>query len=126
MFDSVVYYIICVIHVPLSSSPHASKLNYACGSITGCLMPNNVEKPYLISGIAPPDIRRHVSYRVEKKTPETNAAHSRHCQVPETLDECFLSSVRPADFPTKFIRCTEWQAGRNWHHTTALSSWITV
>ena len=52
-------------------SPHASKLdpeqNDACRSITGCLGPTNVEKLYLFAGIAPPDIRRDVCARVEKK-----------------------------------------------------------
>ena len=27
--------------------------------------------------------------------------------------ECFLSSVRPADFPAKVIRCSEWQHRQN-------------
>ena len=52
-------------------SPHASKLdrelNNACRSITGCLRPTNVEELYLLAGIAPPDIRRDVSARVEIK-----------------------------------------------------------
>ena len=59
---------------------------------------------------APPDIRRDVCARVEKKTQETNAAHSLHGQVPaerRLKRECFLSSVRPADFPAKVIRCSE-------------------
>ena len=59
-------------------SPHASKLdpelNDACRSITGCLRPTNVEELYLLAGIAPPDIRRDVCARVEKKKQETNAS----------------------------------------------------
>ena len=59
-------------------SPHASKLdpelNDACRSITGCLRPTNVEELYLLAGIAPPDIRRDVCDRVEKKKQETNTA----------------------------------------------------
>ena len=53
-------------------SSHANKLNpvlnQACRSITGCLAlkPTNVEDLYLIAGIAPPDIRREVSARVER------------------------------------------------------------
>ena len=102
-------------------SPHASKLdpelNDACRSITGCLRPTNVEELYLLAGIAPPDIRRDVCARVEKKKQETNAAfHSLHGQVPaerRLKRECFLSSVRPADFPAKVIRCSEWQHRQN-------------
>ena len=67
-------------------SPHASKLDHelndTCRSITGCLRPTNVEELYLLAGIAPPDIRRDVCARVEKKKQETNAAHSLHGQVP--------------------------------------------
>ena len=36
-------------------------------AITGCLKANNVEYLYLLAGIAPPDIRRDVCARVEKK-----------------------------------------------------------
>ena len=58
------------------------ELNDASRSITGCLRPTNVEVLYLLAGIAPPDIRRDVCARVEKKKQETNAAHSLHGQVP--------------------------------------------
>ena len=93
-----------------------SELNDACRSITGCLRPTNVEELYLLAGIAPPDIRRYVCARVAKKKQETNAAHSLHGQVPaerRLKRECFLSSVRPADFPAKVIRCSEWQHRQN-------------
>ena len=43
-----------------------SELNIACRAITGCLKPTNVEELYLLSGIAPPSIRRDVCDRVEK------------------------------------------------------------
>ena len=65
---------------------------------------------------APPDIRRDVCARVEKKKQETNAAHSLHGQVPEEIRlkrECFLSSVRPAEFHAKVILCSEWQHRQN-------------
>ena len=114
-------------------SPHASKLdpelNDACRSITGCLRPTNVEELYLLAGIAPPDIRRDVCARVEKKKQETNAAHSLHGQVPaerRLKRECFISSVRPADFPAKVIRCCKWQHRENLAPHTALSTWMKV
>ena len=101
-------------------SPYVSKLDhelyYACISITGCLRPINVEELYLIAGIAPPDITRDVCAIVEMKKQETNAAHSLHGQVPaerRLKRECFLDSVRPADFPEKVIHCREWQHWQN-------------
>ena len=51
-------------------SVHAYKLDSALNSayraITGCLKPTNVEELYLLSGIAPPSIRRYVYARVER------------------------------------------------------------
>ena len=76
-------------------SPHAQKLNTelnsACRAVTGCLKPTNVESLYLLSGIAPPDIRRVVCARMEKTKQETNEAHSLYGQhhaeveIPELL-----------------------------------------
>ena len=101
-------------------SPHTSKLdpemNDACRSITGCLRPTNVEELYLLAGNAPPDIRRYVCARVEKKKQETNATHSLNGQVSverRLKRECFLGSVRPAYFHEKVIRCSEWQHRNN-------------
>ena len=101
-------------------SSHASKLdpelNNVCRSITVCLKPTNVEELYLLAGIALPDIRRDVCAGVEKKKQETNAARSLHGQVPaerRLKRECFLSSVRPADFPAQVIRYSEWQHRHN-------------
>ena len=52
-------------------SSHASKLdpelNDTCRSITGCLRPTNVAELYVLVGIAPPDIRRDVCARVERR-----------------------------------------------------------
>ena len=70
----------------------------------------NVEDLYLLAGIEPPDIRRDVCARVEKKQ-ESNVAHSLYGQTPTESRlksrSCFLSSVRPADFHPKVIRCNE-------------------
>ena len=43
-------------------------LNQACRSVTGCLEPANVEELYLLSGIAPPTIRRHMCKAVIIRT----------------------------------------------------------
>ena len=65
-----------------------SELNSACQAITGCLKPTNREELYLLSGIAPPSIRRDVCARVEKAKQETNEAHSLYGKDPnrETLE----------------------------------------
>ena len=93
-------------------SSHAQKLNpelnSACRSVTGCLKPTNVEDLYWLAGIAPPDIWRDVCVRVEK----TNEAHSLYGQNQTERRiksrNCFLRSVKPADFPPKMIRCSAW------------------
>ena len=55
----------------LVRSPDASKLDHelndACRSITGCLKQTNVEEICRLAGIAPPDIRRYVCARVERR-----------------------------------------------------------
>ena len=69
-------------------SPHARNLdpglNQACRSFTGCLNPTNVEDLYLLSGIAPPAIRRDVCARVERQKQSTRETHSLFGQIPAT------------------------------------------
>ena len=99
-----------------ASSAHARnldpKLNQACRSVTGCLKPTNVEDLYLLSGIAPPAIRRDVCARMERQKQTTRLTHSLFGQIPATRRlnsrHCFLSSVQPANFPGKVLRCSEW------------------
>ena len=83
------------------------ELNQACRSVTGCIKPTNVEDLYFISGIAPPAIRRDVCARVERQKQSTREIHSLFGQI--LSRHCFLSSVHPANFPAKVIRCSEWQ-----------------
>ena len=82
-------------------SLHAFKLdpelNDACKSIAGCLSPTNIEELYLFAGIAPPDIRRDVCDRVEKKKQETNTAHSLHGEVPAERHLKRNASLAPYD-----------------------------
>ena len=89
-----------------------SELNSACREITGCLKPTNVEELYLLSGIAPPSIRRVVCASVEKDKQETNEAHSFHGQITAERRlksrNCFLHSVKTANPPPKVLRCSEW------------------
>ena len=88
------------------------ELNSTCKAVTGCLKPTNVEDMYLLAGIAPPDIRRDVCARVEKTKQETNEAHSLYGQNPAERRiksrNCFLLSVKPADYPPTVIRCSAW------------------
>ena len=90
-------------------SSHAQKLNpelnSACIAVTECLKPTNVEDLYLLAGISPPDIQRDVCARVEKTKQETNESHSLYGLNPAERRlksrNCFLRSVKPADFPPK-------------------------
>ena len=56
--------------------------------------------------------RPDVCARVEKTKQETNEAHYLYGQNPaeRRLESrnCFLRSVKPADFPPKVIRCSAW------------------
>ena len=89
-----------------------SELNNTYRSITGCLKPTNVEELCLLSGIPPPGISRDVCTRVEKVKQETDEAHSMHGKIPGERRlisrNCFLHSVKPAKFPSKVIRYSEW------------------
>ena len=71
----------------------------------------------MLAGIAPPEIRRDVCARVERQKQESNAAHSLYGQKPAERRlmsrSCFLSSVRPAKFRPKVIRCSEWLKRQN-------------
>ena len=107
-------------------SPHASKLDPELND--GGLRPTNVEELYLFAGIAPPDIRRDVCARVEKKKQETNAAHSLHGQVPAERPlkrECFRSSDQQTSLQKSSAEVNG-NTGRFCHYTTALLTWIKV
>ena len=87
------------------------ELNQAFQSITGCLKPTNVEDLYMLSGISPPTIRRDGCARVERQKQSTRETYSLFGHIPATRclksRHCFLSSVQPANFPAKVIRCSE-------------------
>ncbi|KAJ8409277.1 hypothetical protein AAFF_G00234750 [Aldrovandia affinis] len=60
-------------------STHAKKLdpalNESCRCITGCLKPTNTNNLYILAGIAPPDIRRAVASRTERRRQTTDERH---------------------------------------------------
>ena len=88
-------------------SPHAQNLdpglNQVSRSVTGCLKPTNIEDLHLLSGIAPPAIRRDVCARVGRQKQSTRETHCLFGQIQSTKclksRHCFLSSVQPANFP---------------------------
>ena len=82
-----------------------SELTTACRAITGCLKPTNIEDLYLLAGIAPPDIRRDVCAREEKKKQESNVSHSLYGQ--NLTENCLKSISCPADFHPQVIRCNK-------------------
>ena len=63
-------------------SAHAKKidptLNSACRLITGCLKPTPVESLYILSGIAPPDIRRKAVSCRERELQMNDSRHPLH------------------------------------------------
>ena len=67
----------------------------------------------MLSGIAPPVIRRDVCARVERYKQSTRETHSLFGHIPATKclksRHCFLSSVQPTELPRKkVIRCNKW------------------
>ena len=84
-------------------SAHASKLdpslNSACRSITGCLKATKVDDLYILSGIAPPHIRRHIHSQKEKFKQENDPLHPLYNSKPATKRlrsrHSFLHSTEP-------------------------------
>ena len=83
-------------------TPLNPELNQACRAITGCLKPTNVENLYLLSGIAPPEIRRSVCARVKRTKQVERETHSLYWHAP-------ARSVQPVHFPAKVVRVKEWK-----------------
>ena len=63
-------------------SSHSKKLdptlNDSCRAITGCLKPTSVDSLHVLSGIAPPDIRRSVASRMERLRQSQDRRHPCH------------------------------------------------
>ena len=59
------------------------ELNQVCGAITGCLKTTYVDNVYLLTGIAPPEIRRSVWVRVERTKQVERETHSLLRHTPE-------------------------------------------
>ena len=89
------------------------ELNQACRAITGCLKPTNVENLYLLTGMAPPEIRRSVCAGVERTKQVERETHSLFGHTPARSSlksrRSFLTSVQPVHFPAKVVRVNEWK-----------------
>ena len=57
-------------------------INATCRLITGCLKPTPTDSLYILSGIAPPDIRRSAASSRERKRQTTDGRHPLFGQVP--------------------------------------------
>ena len=98
----------------LSNSSNASKidpiLNEACRVITGCLRPTPLEDIYVLSGIAPPNIRRtDAETKLHKLTEERNPLLKYKPPKPRInrktwLTHCVLSPEDPES-----VRLARWQ-----------------
>ena len=101
-----------------SRSVHAAKidpvLNDACRAITGCLKPTRVDDLYLLSGIAPPYIRRTVVSEKERNKQETDPLHPLFQQEPAVKRlksrKSFLHLVEPLQASPHNRRIALWSA----------------
>ena len=92
------------------------ELNDACRSITGCLRPTNVNKLYLLMGIAPPDIRRDVCARVKRrnrKQTQPTLYTARFQQRDAGRENISLALYDLLTSLQKVIRCREMQHRQN-------------
>ena len=107
-------------------SSHSKKLdpilNDSCRAISGCLKPTNVSSLYVLSGIAPPDIRRSVASSVERLRQSQDSRHPCYDIQPSQKRlksrKSFLHSVQPLTESPQVARCRLWEERRssNLHH----------
>ena len=98
-------------------STHAKKvdpaLNASCRLITGCLRPTTTDSTYILAGIAPPDVRRHVTSMRERQRQVEDERHPLFNQVPATnrlrSRRSFLNSVNPLSSSSKGTRISKWE-----------------
>ena len=98
-------------------SVHAHKLdsalNTACRQITGCLKPTPISNLYLLSGIAPPDIRRKVTSHVEKVKQVSDCRHPLHGHQSYSsrlkTRFAFITAVSPLVESAEDTRLTLWK-----------------
>ena len=88
-------------------------LNASCRLITGCLPPTPANNTYILAGIAPPDIRRHVASMRERQRQVEDERHPLFNQTPATnrLESrvSFLKCVDPLSTSPKCMRIATWK-----------------
>ena len=107
-------------------SSHSKKLdptlNDSCRAITGCLKPTSVDSLHVLSGIAPPDIRRPVASRMERLRQSQDRRHPCHDIEPAQKRlksrKSFLHTVQPLTESPHVARCRLWEerCSSNHHH----------
>ena len=94
-------------------------LNETCRLITGCIRPTATPDLYVLSGIAPPEIRRSVHSQNERSKQLTHQRHSLHHHQPEespTLSgNTFISTSQPLLCKPTEARVAKWQ--EQWEQT---------
>ena len=88
-------------------------LNETCCLITGCIRPTATPDLYVLSGIAPPEIRRSVHCQNERTKQLTDQRHSLHHHQPVKSRlhsrNSFVSTSQPLLCKPAEARVTKWQ-----------------
>ena len=88
-------------------------LNETCRLITGCIRPTATPDLYVLSGIAPPEIRRSVHCQNERTKQLTDQRHSLHHHQPVKSRlhsrNSFVSTSQPLLCNPAEARVTKWQ-----------------
>ena len=94
-------------------------LNETCRLITGCIRPTATPDLYVLSGIAPPEIRRSVHSQNERTKQLTDQRHSLHHHQPVKSRlhsrNSFVSSSQPLLCKPAEARIAKWQ--EQWEQT---------
>ena len=89
---------------------HAQELNSACRAVTGCLKLTNLEDLYFLARIAPPDKMYVLEWKIPNRNPMRPTLYYGQHPAERRMKSrnCFLRSVKPAEFSPKIVRCNEW------------------
>ena len=94
-------------------------LNETCRLITGCIRPTATPDLYVLSGIAPPEIRRSVHSQNERSKQLTDQRHSLHHHQPVKSRlhsrNSFVSTSQPRLCKPSEARVANWQ--EQWEQT---------
>jgi len=69
-------------------------LNETCRIISGCLKPTPVKEIQVLSGIAPPDIRREIASEIERHKQQNDPRHPLHGKSHHDLNPGKVSLLR--------------------------------